>query len=192
MSFRVLATKLARRPLFEASIKVPATVEVSKVADQLVFAGPLGTSRLGLSSIDSLGDAAFKLIPEEREIAVCTPNKAFFGTLQSLLRNKIEGVTKGFLVYLRISGIGYRAAIDGQTITFKLGYSHDVAYDLPSSMRAFLPEPTLIGLYGIDKNQVTQAAANIVRLRPPSVYKGKGIRLADAVLRLKAGKTKGK
>ncbi len=74
---------------------------------------------------------------------------------QSLLRNKIEGVTKGFLVYLRISGIGYRAAIDGQTITFKLGYSHDVAYDLPSSMRAFLPEPTLIGLYGIDKNQVT-------------------------------------
>lgn len=74
---------------------------------------------------------------------------------QSLLRKKIEGVTKGFLVYLRISGIGYRAAIDGQTITFKLGYSHDIAYDLPSSMRAFLPEPTLIGLYGIDKNQVT-------------------------------------
>jgi len=73
--------------------------------------------------------------------------------LQSLLKNKIEGVTKGFLVYLRISGIGYRAAIDGQTLTFKLGYSHDVAYDLPDSMRAFLPEPTLVGLYGIDKNQ---------------------------------------
>lgn len=83
-----------------------------------------------------------------RSLGVCTWR-------QSLLRNKIEGVTKGFLVYLRISGIGYRAAIDGQTITFKLGYSHDVAYDLPSSMRAFLPEPTLIGLYGIDKNQVT-------------------------------------
>ena len=74
--------------------------------------------------------------------------------LQSLLRNKIEGVTKGVLVYLRIVGIGYRASIEGQTITFKLGYSHDIAYDLPESMRAFLPEPTLIGLYGIDKNQV--------------------------------------
>lgn len=82
MSFRVLASRLARRPLFEASVKVPATVEVSKVADQLVFAGPLGTSRLGLSSIDSLGDAALKLVPEQREIAVCTQNKAFFGTLQ--------------------------------------------------------------------------------------------------------------
>ena len=82
MSFRVLASRLARRPLFEASVKVPATVEVTKVADQLVFAGPLGTSRLGLSSIDSLGDAALKLVPDQREIAVCTPNKAFFGTLR--------------------------------------------------------------------------------------------------------------
>ncbi len=63
-------------------------------------------------------------------------------------------MTKGVLVYLRISGIGYRATIEGQTITFKLGFSHDIAYDLPDSMRAFLPEPTLIGLYGIDKNQV--------------------------------------
>ncbi|KAK9908260.1 hypothetical protein WJX75_005020 [Coccomyxa subellipsoidea] len=190
MSFRVLASRLARRPLFEASVKVPATVEVRKVADQLVFAGPLGTSCLGLSSIDSLGDAALKLVPDQREIAVCTPNKAFFGTLRSLLRNKIEGVTKGVLVYLRIVGIGYRASIEGQTITFKLGYSHDIAYDLPESMRAFLPEPTLIGLYGIDKNQVTQAAANIIRLRPPSVYKGKGIRMADSTPRLKPGKKK--
>ena len=75
--------------------------------------------------------------------------------LQSLLQNKIEGVTKGVLVYLRIVGIGYRASLSEQTLTFKLGYSHDVTYELPGSMRAFLPEPTLVGLYGIDKNQVT-------------------------------------
>ena len=73
---------------------------------------------------------------------------------QSLLKNKIEGVTKGVLVYLRIVGIGYRASLSEQTLTFKLGYSHDVTYELPGSMRAFLPEPTLVGLYGIDKNQV--------------------------------------
>lgn len=77
--------------------------------------------------------------------------------LQSLLQNKLEGVTKGFLVYLRISGIGYRASLTDQTLTFKLGYSHDIAYELPPAMRAFLPEPTLIGLYGIDKNQVGAA-----------------------------------
>lgn len=74
--------------------------------------------------------------------------------LQTTIKNKLEGVTKGFLVYLRIAGIGYRAAQDGQTLTFKLGYSHDIAYELPDSMRAFLPEPTLVGLYGVDKNQV--------------------------------------
>lgn len=82
--------------------------------------------------------------------------------LQSLLKNKLEGVTKGFLVYLRISGIGYRASLTDQTLTFKLGYSHDIAYELPPAMRAFLPEPTLIGLYGIDKNQV--GAAGLVRV----------------------------
>lgn len=82
MSFRVLAARLAKRPLFEASIKVPPTVDVTKAADQLIFAGPLGASRLGLSSIDSLGDGALKLVPEAREIAVCSTSKAFFGTLQ--------------------------------------------------------------------------------------------------------------
>lgn len=79
--------------------------------------------------------------------------------MQSLLRNKIEGVTKGFLVYLRIQGIGYRATLKDQTLQFKLGYSHDITYELPPAMRAFLPEPTLIGLYGIDKNQVRIAAS---------------------------------
>ena len=74
--------------------------------------------------------------------------------MQSTIRNKLEGVTKGFLVYLRIAGIGYRATQQGQTLTFKLGYSHDIVYTLPDSMRAFLPEPTLLGLYGVDKNQV--------------------------------------
>ena len=74
--------------------------------------------------------------------------------LQTTIRNKLEGVTKGFLVYLRIAGIGYRATQQGQTLTFKLGYSHDIVYTLPDSMRAFLPEPTLLGLYGVDKNQV--------------------------------------
>lgn len=175
--------------MHEARIRIPPLVEVSKVGDELVFSGPLGTSRTGLSRIDGLGHAALRLVPEEREIAVCTPSKAFFGTLQvwqcalssaahdmwlsaapscaastactgilwnlqSTIQNKLEGVTKGFLIYLRIAGIGYRAAQEGQTLTFKLGYSHDIAYELPASVRGFLPEPTLVGLYGIDKNQV--------------------------------------
>ncbi|CAL5229733.1 g13113 [Coccomyxa viridis] len=190
MSLGAIARRAAKQVIHEASIKVPPAVQVSKTADLLTFKGPLGTSHLGLSRIDTLGDAALKLSPESREIAICSPSKGFFGTLQSLLRNKIEGVTKGFLVYLRIQGIGYRATLKDQTLQFKLGYSHDISYELPPAMRAFLPEPTLVGLYGIDKNQVTQAAANIIRLRPPSVYKGKGIRLADTTPRTKPGKRK--
>lgn len=101
-----------------------------------------------------------------------------------------QGVTRGFLVYLRITGIGYRASLAGQTLTFKLGHSHDCTYTLPPSLRAVLPEPTRVGIYGLDKNQVTQAAANIVALRPPSVYKGKGVRLEGTEVRLKPGKRK--
>ncbi len=101
-----------------------------------------------------------------------------------------QGVTRGFLVYLRISGIGYRASLSGQTLTLKLGHSHDCTYTLPPSLRAVLPEPTRVGIYGVDKNQVTQAAANIVALRPPSVYKGKGVRLEGTEVRLKPGKRK--
>jgi len=66
----------------------------------------------------------------------------------------LQGVTQGYLRYLRIQGIGYRAALQEQTLTFKLGYSHDITYTLPASLRAFLPEPTLVGIYGIDKTQV--------------------------------------
>lgn len=82
MSLRILAAQAVKQTLHEARIKIPPAVEVSKVADQLVFSGPLGTSRTGLSRIDGLGEAALRLLPDEREIAICTPSKAFFGTLQ--------------------------------------------------------------------------------------------------------------
>ena len=82
MSLTGLARKAARQVIHQASIKVPPAVQVSKAADLLTFKGPLGTSHLGLSRIDSLGDAALKLCSESREIAICSPNKGFFGTLQ--------------------------------------------------------------------------------------------------------------
>jgi len=103
-----------------------------------------------------------------------------------------QGVTKGFYVQLRIVGIGYRAALspDGRTLTLKLGHSHDCAYALPPSLRAVVPEPTLVGLWGLDKNQVTQAAANVIALRRPSPYKGKGVRVEGTSVKLKPGKRK--
>ena len=95
------------------TIDIPASVQVARQADQLVFSGPLGTTRLGLSQIDTEGCAALKLVPDSREIAICSTSKPFFGTLTSLVKNKLHGVTQGYLVYLRIQGIGYRASISG-------------------------------------------------------------------------------
>ena len=84
MSLGAIARRAAKQVIHEASIKVPPAVQVSKTADLLTFKGPLGTSHLGLSRIDTLGDAALKLSPESREIAICSPSKGFFGTLQVL------------------------------------------------------------------------------------------------------------
>lgn len=95
---------------------------------------------------------------------------------------------------MRIVGVGYRAEIinnkTNQILCFKIGLSHNFQYDIPKSIRVFLVEPTLICLYGIDKNQVTQIAAKIRQIKPPSVYKGKGIRLINEVIVTKAGKRK--
>ena len=104
--------------------------------------------------------------------------------------NKIQGVSRGFLLYLKIIGIGYRVLLQNNKLIFKLGYSHDIIYKLPSSIKVFLMDPTLFCLFGIDKNQITQIAAKLRGLRKPSVYKGKGIRLLNETIALKIGKRK--
>ena len=92
MSLGAVARKAARQIIHEASIKIPPAVQVTKAADQLSFKGPLGTSHLGLSGIDTLGDAAIRLYPEAREIAICSPSKGFFGTLQVPHDHRLHGV----------------------------------------------------------------------------------------------------
>lgn len=95
---------------------------------------------------------------------------------------------------MRIVGVGYRVEIlkneTNQILCFKIGLSHDFQYVIPKSVRIFLIEPTVICLYGIDKNQVTEIAAKMRQIKPPSVYKGKGIRLLNEVIVMKAGKRK--
>jgi ribosomal protein L6P/L9E len=120
-----------------------------------------------------------------------TNSKSFFGCVSSIIQNKIYGVTRGFLIYMRIIGVGYRAQLQGaenQMLYLKVGFSHDIKFEVPKAVRVFLLEPTLICLYGIDKNQVTQTASKIKKIKIPSVYKGKGIRLVSDKIILKAGK----
>jgi len=115
--------------------------------------------------------------------------RSLHGLSRSLIANMVAGVSQGFQRVLEISGIGYRAQVQGSKLLLSLGYSHPVEYQLPDGISAAVDQKqTTITLTGIDKQQLGQVAADIRALRPPDAYKGKGIRYAGEKLRLKVGK----
>ena len=116
--------------------------------------------------------------------------RAMWGMSRTLVANLIAGVTEGFTKKLEISGIGYRAAVQGANLQLQLGYSHDVAYPIPQGIQIVCPKPTEIVVTGIDKQKVGQVAAEIRQFRPPEPYKGKGIKYAGEFILRKEGKKK--
>jgi large subunit ribosomal protein L6 len=116
--------------------------------------------------------------------------RAMWGMSRTLIANLVTGVTEGFTKKLEITGVGYRAALQGQTLQLQLGYSHDITYPLPDGIQAQCPKPTEILISGIDKQKVGQVAAEIRRFRPPEPYKGKGVRYAGEYILRKEGKKK--
>ncbi|MBZ0158305.1 MAG: 50S ribosomal protein L6 [Alphaproteobacteria bacterium] len=116
--------------------------------------------------------------------------RALHGLARSLVANMVTGVSQGYTRTLEIKGIGYRAQVRGTTLSFTLGYSHPVEFQLPQGVAATVDEKqTTVTLSGIDKQLLGQVAANIRKLRSPDAYKGKGIRYAGEKIKLKAGKT---
>jgi large subunit ribosomal protein L6 len=116
--------------------------------------------------------------------------RAMWGMSRTLVANLITGVTEGFTKKLEITGVGYRATVQGQALQLQLGYSHDITYPLPDGIQAQCPKPTEILISGIDKQKVGQVAAEIRRFRPPEPYKGKGVRYAGEYILRKEGKKK--
>ncbi len=116
--------------------------------------------------------------------------RAMWGMSRTLVANLVTGVTEGFTKKLEITGVGYRAALQGQALQLQLGYSHDITYPLPDGIQAQCPKPTEILISGIDKQKVGQVAAEIRRFRPPEPYKGKGVRYAGEYILRKEGKKK--
>ncbi len=116
--------------------------------------------------------------------------RALVGTMRALAGNMAQGVSTGFERCLLLNGVGYRAALTGQTLQLTLGYSHPVSYQLPEGISAELPTPTKIILRGIDKQRLGQTAAELRALRRPEPYKGKGVRYEDEVVRRKEAKKK--
>jgi large subunit ribosomal protein L6 len=117
-------------------------------------------------------------------------SRSLYGTSRALIANLVEGVTKGFEKKLEITGVGYRAAVQGKSLQLSLGYSHDVNYPIPEGIAITTPKPTEIVVSGNDIQRVGQVAAEIRSYRPPEPYKGKGVKYANEFIFRKEGKKK--
>ena len=168
-------------------INLPAGVKVSLADQTLKVEGPKGKLQQAIPAGITLkveGNVATVLRPDDER-----RSKAMHGLVRSLLANMVDGVSKLFEKELHIEGVGYRAAVAGKKLNMTLGYSHPVEFDIPEGITITVDAQTEIKVTGMDKQLVGQVAANIRFLRKPEVYRGKGVRYKNEVIRRKAGKT---
>lgn len=116
--------------------------------------------------------------------------RGMWGLSRTLVANMVQGVTEGYEQTLELVGVGYRAAMKGQSLSLQLGFSHDVDLAPPAGITFAVPKQTEIKISGIDKQAVGEIAARIRKIRPPEPYKGKGVRYAGEQVRRKEGKKK--
>jgi large subunit ribosomal protein L6 len=115
--------------------------------------------------------------------------KALHGLSRSLVHNMVQGVSQGFTKQLEIEGVGFKAAVQGSTLSLSLGFSHPVQFQIPKDIEISVTDATKINIEGVDKKLVGQVAADIRSFYPPEPYKGKGVRYAGEQIRRKEGKT---
>ena len=167
-------------------IAVPSTVDVTIEGRQLTVKGPKGTLSRQLHPDMSVRQ-------EDGSILVSRPteqktHKQLHGLTRTLVNNMVVGVTDGYRKGLEITGVGYRATLNGRKLTLNLGYSHPIEIDPPEGISFEVENPTRLAVVGIDKELVGQIAATVRSTRKPEPYKGKGVRYAGEVIRRKAGK----
>lgn len=169
-------------------IEIPKGVEVKIDNNNLaVVKGPKGTLTKQLHK-DMIINVESGVITVKRP-SESKNHKALHGLTRSLLNNMIEGVTKGFEKALEVNGVGYRAQKQGKKLVLTLGYSHPVEMEEPEGITVEVPAPNKIVVKGADKQAVGEFAANIRSKREPEVYKGKGIKYENEIIRRKEGKT---
>ena len=167
-------------------IPLPAGVEVSQEGSNLRVKGPLGTLQRTIHPEMTLEreDGAIRVVRPSDE----PRHRALHGLTRTLINNMVTGVATGFTKNLEISGVGYRAQLQGQKLVLALGYSHPVEVDPPAGIEFRVETPTRLAVFGADKELVGQTAAYIRAQRKPEPYKGKGIRYAGEQILRKAGK----
>jgi large subunit ribosomal protein L6 len=170
------------------AVPIPAGVTVNLDGANLSVKGPKGELKLALVEhvLAKLENGALKVDPRDQSKMA----RSCWGLSRTLVSNMIKGVTTGYSKSLEITGVGYRAAVQGKALNLNLGYSHDVIYPIPEGIAIATPKPTEILVSGIDKQKVGQVAADIRGFRPPEPYKGKGVKYADEYIFRKEGKKK--
>jgi large subunit ribosomal protein L6 len=137
----------------------------------------------------------FFVVPDEVDVSFANDEvkvtaRALWGTSRAQVNNLVVGVSTGFTRKLDITGVGYKASVQGKILQLSLGYSHDVPFPIPEGITIVTPKPIEIIISGIDKRQVGQVASEIRAHRPPEPYKGKGVRYSDEFIFRKEGKKK--
>lgn len=169
------------------TIQIPEGVTVTIEGEKVTVKGPKGTleRELHRNITVEVENNEIKVIRKDDE----PYNKSLHGLTRTLINNMVTGVVNEFTRELQINGVGYRVQKQGNNLNLTLGYSHPVIFEAPTGITFDVPNANTIIVRGIDKELVGQTAANIRIKRPPEVYRGKGIKYAEEVIRRKEGKT---
>jgi large subunit ribosomal protein L6 len=170
------------------AVTIPSGVTANVEGQTVKIKGPKGAMQVMLHDdvTVTMDKASVKLEPRGESKRA----RSMWGTSRTLVANLVAGVTKGFEERLEITGVGYRAAVQGKQLNLQLGFSHDVNFPIPEGIAIATPKPTEIVVTGMDKQKVGQVAAEIRGFRPPEPYKGKGVKYAGEYIFRKEGKKK--
>ena len=172
------------------NISIPEKVKVALTGNLVNVEGPLGKKSLNIDT------NMFELKIDEGKSVSIKPKsltqdtKRLWGMNRSLLNNAIIGTSKGYSKTLELSGVGYRASLKGKQLSMQLGFSHDVNFDIPDTIKITVEKQTIVKISGSDKQEVGMITSKIKSFRPPEPYKGKGIKEQGQYILRKEGKKK--
>lgn len=169
-------------------VEVPAGVTVTLSGQDITVKGPKGELARRLNDNVAISQEDNKIVVKPRSESRFA--RSIWATTRTVVSNMVTGVSKGYTKNLEIKGVGYRAALQGQTLVLQLGYSHEVRYDVPKGISIAVEKQTELAISGIDKELVGQVAAEIREWRKPEPYKGKGVRYQGEYIAMKEGKKK--
>ena len=174
-------SRIGRQP-----VEIPTKVKVAVQGQQVAVEGPLGklswTLPLGITAEVADNKVLVKASDATRQV------KSLHGLSRSLINNMVKGVATGYRKNLEIQGVGFKAAVQGQTLTMNLGFSHQIIFPVPKTVKVTVADNTRVLVEGPDKQMVGEVAASIRRFYPPEPYKGKGVRYVGEQVRRKEGK----